>query len=307
MTSTITSLNAIEREVRIAATPETIFGFFTDPDKIVEWLGRRAEVKAEPGGIFRIDYNGFDIMRGSFVEVVPHSRVVFTWGWETLNDGTQPGASTVEITLTPDGDGTILHLLHTGLSALDADLHAQGWDSLLPELAKWAQGEAAPPVRTPLSAGEEFASRLNSLLVELRWAIEGCSEAGWKATCPGSGWSVGVTAAHAASHGGLAHFAKAVAAGQRAPQADYTLDRLAEQNATAAREHAAMTPERVLSTLKSDGPVAVEVVKALSDADLAKTQSMVFAGGAELSARQLLEGPMLSDLAAHLADIRAAG
>src|SRR5512135_861972 len=99
MTSTITDTNAIEREVRIAARPETVYAFFTDPAKIVQWLGRRAEIEAHAGGLVRIDYNGFDIMRGAFVELVPYSRVVFTWGWETLGDEVQPGQSTVTVTL----------------------------------------------------------------------------------------------------------------------------------------------------------------------------------------------------------------
>jgi uncharacterized protein YndB with AHSA1/START domain len=303
MTSTIT--NAIEREVRIAARPETVFGFFTDPAKIVQWLGRRAEVEAHPGGLVRIDYNGFDIMRGAFVEITPHSRVVFTWGWETLGDGVQPGQSTVEVTLTPDGDETVLHLLHTGLGAEETASHGAGWDYFLAALAEGASGAAAP-VRPPLAAGEELASRLNSLLVELRWAIEGCSDAGWSAVCPGTGWPVSATAAHAVAHTGLAQFAKAIASGQRAPQADFTGERLAELNASSALENAGLSREQVLATLKADGPAAVEVVKAMSDADLTRTQSMVFAGGAALSARQLLEGPLLSDLAGHVTDIRAA-
>jgi uncharacterized protein YndB with AHSA1/START domain len=302
MTSTIT--NAIEREVRIAARPETVFSFFTDPAKIVQWLGRRAEVDAHPGGLVRIDYNGFDIMRGSFVEITPHSRVVFTWGWETLGDGVQPGQSTVEVTLTPDGDGTILHLLHTGLGAEETASHGAGWDFFLAALAEGASGAAAP-VRSPLSDGEELASRLNSLLVELRWAIEGCSDARWSAVCPGAGWPVSATAAHAVAHTGLAHFAKAVVEGQRAPQADFTAERLAELNASSARENAGLSRAQVLATLKTDGPAAVELLKTLTAADLAKTQSMVFAGGAALSARQLIEGPLVGDLAAHLTDIRA--
>lgn len=305
MTSSVTSINTIEREVRIAARPETIFPFLTDATKIVQWLGRRAEVDPHPGGIVRIDYNGFDIMRGSFVEVTPYSRVVFTWGWETLGDGVQPGESTVEFTLTPDGDGTVLHLLHSGLGAAETASHGAGWDYFLAQLAEGATGKPAP-VRPPLAAGEELASRLNTLLVQLRWAIEGCSDDHWKAVCAGTGWPVSATAAHAVSHPGLAHFAKAVAAGEPAPQADITLERLAELNATAAESNAALSREQVLGMLKTEGPAAVEVVKAMTDADLAKAAPMAFAGGAAVSVAQILEGPLLGDLAAHLADIRAA-
>lgn len=31
---------AAEVEIRIAASPETVFDFFTDPDKMIQWMGR---------------------------------------------------------------------------------------------------------------------------------------------------------------------------------------------------------------------------------------------------------------------------
>jgi uncharacterized protein YndB with AHSA1/START domain len=129
---------SIERELTIAARPETVFPFFVDPERIVRWMGRTAELDATPGGIFRIDYNGTDIARGEFVEVDPPRRVVFTWGWEAPDDATPPGASTVEVTLTPDGDGTRVHLRHSGLAAVAVEGHAQGWDQFLPTLVEVA-------------------------------------------------------------------------------------------------------------------------------------------------------------------------
>ena len=70
----------LEREVRIAASPETVFSFFTDPDQMVRWKGKAATLDPRPGGIYRVDMNGSDIARGEYVEVEPPSRVVFTWG-----------------------------------------------------------------------------------------------------------------------------------------------------------------------------------------------------------------------------------
>ena len=45
----------VEREVRIAARPETVFEFFTDPDKMVLWKGREADLDPQPGGIYRVE------------------------------------------------------------------------------------------------------------------------------------------------------------------------------------------------------------------------------------------------------------
>lgn len=137
-TTAIAETGSIERDLTIAARPETVFAYFVDPERIVRWMGTTAELDATPGGIFRIDYNGKDIARGVFLEVDAPRRVVFTWGWEAPGDATPPGASTVEVTLTPDGDGTRVHLRHFGLKAEAVDGHAQGWDQFLPTLVEVA-------------------------------------------------------------------------------------------------------------------------------------------------------------------------
>ena len=97
-----------EREVRIAARPEVVFQFFLDPAKIVRWKGTEAALDPRPGGIYRVNVTGHDIARGEYLEIVPHSRIVFTWGWE--EGPIAPGSTTVEVTLTPSGDGTIVRL-----------------------------------------------------------------------------------------------------------------------------------------------------------------------------------------------------
>src|SRR5436309_13045584 len=93
----------IEREVRIAAAPETVFSYFTDPEKYVKWKGQHAELDPRPGGVFRVDFDGKDVARGEFVEIEPFRRLVFTWGWEGEGHPIPPGSSVVEVTLVPDG------------------------------------------------------------------------------------------------------------------------------------------------------------------------------------------------------------
>jgi uncharacterized protein YndB with AHSA1/START domain len=131
--------DVLERELRIAARPETIFAFFTDPAKMLRWMGADVTLDPRPGGIFRNDINGY-IARGEYLEVVPYSRVVFTWGWENEGSTPPPGASTVEISLVPDGDGTILRLRHLGLNAEERASHGQGWDQFMPRLVAAAAG-----------------------------------------------------------------------------------------------------------------------------------------------------------------------
>ena len=62
-----TSNDPVEREVRIAARPETIFSFFVDPEKMMRWKGISAELDPRPSGIYRVDVTGRDIARGEHV------------------------------------------------------------------------------------------------------------------------------------------------------------------------------------------------------------------------------------------------
>ena len=136
----------IERELRIDANPETVFEFFTNPEKMVRWKGRAATLDPRPGGVYRIEMNAETIVAGEYVEVDPPHRVVFTWGWEGGYASTPPGSSTVEITLTPDGDGTLVRLVHSGLpNAESVAAHADGWDMYLGRLSIAAAGGDAGP------------------------------------------------------------------------------------------------------------------------------------------------------------------
>jgi uncharacterized protein YndB with AHSA1/START domain len=130
----------IEREIRIEAPPEVVFPYFTDADKMTQWKGRDAKLEATPGGVYRVEINERDTAVGEYVEIDPPRRVVFTWGWAG-NDGVPPGSSTVEITLTPDGDATVVRLTHRGLPDQNAiDQHSHGWEHYGERLAIAAAG-----------------------------------------------------------------------------------------------------------------------------------------------------------------------
>jgi uncharacterized protein YndB with AHSA1/START domain len=126
-------------EVRIDASPETVFAFFTDPDKMTRWKGRTAKLDARPGGVYRVDINDRAVAAGEFLELDPPRRLVITWGWEG-SDAVPPGSSTVEVTLTPDGAGTLLRLEHRDLPAGEGAAHRDGWEHFLPRLATAASG-----------------------------------------------------------------------------------------------------------------------------------------------------------------------
>ncbi len=144
---------AVEREVRVEAPPEVVFKFFVDPEHMIRWKGVEATLDPRPGGVYRVNVTGRDVARGEYVEVLPNERVVFTWGWEGEGNAVPPGASTVEVTLVPDGGATIVRLRHFGLPGGVDDPHGTGWEHYLARLAVAGAGGDAGPDSWLQSAG----------------------------------------------------------------------------------------------------------------------------------------------------------
>ncbi len=108
--------------------------YWTDPQRMCDWWGAAAELDPRPGGACRVEMGGGPVMVGEYVELVPHERIVFTFGWEPT-DGVPdvaPGSTRVEVTLTADDGDTILTLRHTGLPAAFADEHTRRLGPLPP-------------------------------------------------------------------------------------------------------------------------------------------------------------------------------
>ena len=66
----------------IAASPPTVFAFFTDIERWAAWQGVGGKVDARAGGALRVIMPDAAAASGQFIEVVPPRRIVFTWGWE---------------------------------------------------------------------------------------------------------------------------------------------------------------------------------------------------------------------------------
>jgi len=131
----------IEREVQIEASPETVFEFFTDPAKMVRWMGTQATLDPRPGGVFRVEMSPQVATSGAFVDVDPPNRLVYTFGWEGDAFSTTPGSTTVEVTFTQVDGGTLLRLVHTDLPTREsAEAHTHGWDQYLARLVIAAPG-----------------------------------------------------------------------------------------------------------------------------------------------------------------------
>ena len=95
---------AVRREIAIAASPETVWEFLVQPEKATRWMGQAASLDPRPGGEYRVEVIPGNVALGEFIEVE----------------------------LEPDGEGTLLRFMHSGLPDADATAkHAHGWDHYL--------------------------------------------------------------------------------------------------------------------------------------------------------------------------------
>jgi uncharacterized protein YndB with AHSA1/START domain len=172
--------SVVEHEVRVAARPETVFAYFTDPARMVQWMGVEATLDPRPGGVCRIAFqpsqarveflganffdreqaseppepNGPGVMLGEFVEVDPYQRIVLTWGWEQEVLAVPPQSTVVEISLTADGEDTIVQVAHRRLPPPSEAFHRVGWEHYLSRLTIAAPGGDPGPDPWQVAATE---------------------------------------------------------------------------------------------------------------------------------------------------------
>ena len=141
----MTGEGAVEVSVHIAALPETVFPYFTDPGRYVQWMGNDATLEPVPGGSYRIRMRDGVEAAGEFVEIDPPRRLVFTWGW-THDRAVPPGSTRVVVTLSPENGGTRVVLRHYDLpDAGQREHHRKGWEFYLGRLGMRIRGEDPGP------------------------------------------------------------------------------------------------------------------------------------------------------------------
>jgi len=143
--------------IHIDAAPRVVFEYFVDPASLVCWMGDHAILDARPGGRFILFFEERAV-EGRYVEIDPPRRVVITWG-RRRSATFPPETSTLEVTLMPEGNGTRVTIVHSGLPSEELDRHVAGWCHYLARLAVVATGASAEPHRTPehLTRGVEDA------------------------------------------------------------------------------------------------------------------------------------------------------
>jgi uncharacterized protein YndB with AHSA1/START domain len=129
-------------ELTIAAPAAVVWAHLTTAAGLKRWVGPYATADPVAGGALRWTHPDGSTVLGRFVELSPHRRVVFTYGWEDGRMGVAPESTTVEIDLTEKDGVTTLRLTHHGLPAAVVDDHQRGWEYFLSRLRDSSVGQA---------------------------------------------------------------------------------------------------------------------------------------------------------------------
>jgi uncharacterized protein YndB with AHSA1/START domain len=129
------------------APPERVFNAFLDADAFAKWLppnGYTAHVyhwEGRVGGTYRMSFSSLDkkdthAFNGKFLEIKPHTRIVYTDAFET-EDPRMKGEMKVTVTFRQVPGGTELSIVHDGIPSLvPADDAKKGWTQSLENLAR---------------------------------------------------------------------------------------------------------------------------------------------------------------------------
>ena len=124
----------VRQETYIEASPERVWQVMASAEGIKQWLGpSQYEARAGAKISFDVKHNGQQfLMFGEVVTFDPPRELAFTWTEQEVGAASWPSPTLVTLTLTPEGSGTRVKLVHSGFEKLpDATTqyegYVQGW------------------------------------------------------------------------------------------------------------------------------------------------------------------------------------
>jgi uncharacterized protein YndB with AHSA1/START domain len=131
-------------EDRYETDIDDLWSALTDPDRLARWHGQ-VEGDLRPGGDFRVYIEAGDIESTGRVEACEPPRRLLVTTRETdesyrKGQGVPPFDQTVEATLTPDGDQTILIVEVGGMPLDKIAFYGAGWQIHAENLAAYLAG-----------------------------------------------------------------------------------------------------------------------------------------------------------------------
>lgn len=138
------SSRQIDLTIYIERPPAEVYSAWASAKSLASWFAPMAEQVPDVAMEFIIGGNYSIVMplpdgsvhttKGIFRVIVPNERIVMTWHCDAFTDPD----SIVDVSFTPKGNGTEVHLIHqTFASAETCEAHSGGWQACLGQLARW--------------------------------------------------------------------------------------------------------------------------------------------------------------------------
>ena len=149
MSETIEEKAVLQLTRLIAASPERVYAAWTTPEEIKVWFGPEtcrvldARVNLEVGGeyCFHLSTEQFGEikLRGQYREIMPPSKLVYTWQWEGSPE-LEGESSLVSVEFVKSGHSTEIRLKHEQLPSIQArDDHSRGWNGTFDKLQNYIE------------------------------------------------------------------------------------------------------------------------------------------------------------------------
>lgn len=153
------------------------------------------------------------------------------------------------------------------------------------------------------SLAEQFEQAVN----DFAQTIEQIPDDRWSARGGPEGWTIAGVAQHVSGQFPLEmEYITAAAEGKEMPA--YSWDDINGKNESRADKNSSASKADVLAELRDGGSSTAAYVRGLSDEQLDRTGALALAGGASVSAQQLIEGGVLIDhVRGHMKSLQPSG
>jgi uncharacterized protein (TIGR03086 family) len=185
-----------EKTVLLPVSADEAFALITQPDRLRRWQTVSARVDLRAGGDYRWTVVPGQVAAGTFTEIDPGRRIVFRWGWEGSPD-LSPDTSTVTVTFEPAEGGTMVRLVHDGLTDEKVASHLEGWNHFFARLQRAAStGDAGPDDWAAAPADLNQLTCADATLAVCQNILRGIPEGDLDKPTPCSKFTIGQLADH---------------------------------------------------------------------------------------------------------------
>lgn len=133
--------NSVKIEKLFNAPVNLLWAIWTEPTFINQWFGsdekgtvNMVNIDLSVGGKYKIAFRDSDgsnhTALGEFIEIIPFSKLLYTWEWESESGHT----SKVQVDFIQKQENTLLILTHSLLNPNSTHSYLEGWNGALEKI-----------------------------------------------------------------------------------------------------------------------------------------------------------------------------